>query len=166
MANPIRLTNKLLVCPQLQIEDLAALNAAGIRTIICNRPDSEGAGQPYAESIAAAARQLGMTFTHVPVTAKIEMTKDAVAQFNEALESAPSEVVAYCRSGKRSAIMWALTQRGKMPVEEILRTTAQSGFDLGGMADRLVPETEKSPAVETGETAKKIGFWSRIFGRR
>ncbi len=164
MANPIRLTNKLLVCPQLVVDDLAALNANGIRTIICNRPDDEGAGQPPADNIAAAAHQLGMTFTHIPVTAKIEMSSEAVTQFDACLEASAGEAVAYCRTGKRSAIMWALAQRGKMPVKEILRTTAQSGFDLGGLADRLAPDATSShpPGPETA--ARKRGFWSRLWG--
>ena len=164
MANPIRLTNKLLVCPQLEVEDLAALNATGIRTIICNRPDDEGAGQPPAESLAAAARQLGMTFTHIPVTAKMAVTPEAVAQFDACLEASPGETVAYCRTGKRSALMWALAQRGRMPVQEILRTTAQSGFDLSGLADRLAPDATSSHPPEPESAAGKRGFWSRLWG--
>lgn len=164
MANPIRLTNKLLVCPQLEVEDLAGLNAAGIRSIICNRPDDEGPGQTSAASIAEAARQLGMSFTHIPVTAKIEMSPDAVVQFDACLEAAPTETVAYCRTGKRSAIMWALAQRGKMPVKEVLHAAAQSGFDLSGLAERLAsrPASDDAPGAEVPE--KKRGFWSRLFG--
>ena len=101
MANPIRLTSNLLVCSQLQVEDLSALNAVGIRSIVCNRPDGESADQPSTEEIAKTAQQLNMTFTHLPVTPKMQMRPGDSEQFNDILENSGSEVVAYCRTGNR-----------------------------------------------------------------
>jgi sulfide:quinone oxidoreductase len=44
-----------------------------------------------------------------------------------------SPVLAYCTSGTRSAAIWALGQIGKMPKEEILKTTLKSGYNLEGL---------------------------------
>ena len=37
------------------------------KTIVCNRPDGEDWGQPTADEIAAAAKEHGMVFVHIPV---------------------------------------------------------------------------------------------------
>ena len=148
MTNPIRLASNLLVCSQLHVEDLAALNAVGIRTIVCNRPDGEAPDQPSNQEIADAARQRNMTFTHLPVTPKMQLHADDSERFNDVLESSRGEVVAYCRTGKRSVTMWALSQRGRMPAKEIIRAAAQSGFDISNLADRLAPDV---PLIMTAE---------------
>ncbi len=44
------------VSPQISVDDLAAIRAAGYRSIICNRPDGEGADQPTFAEIEKAAR--------------------------------------------------------------------------------------------------------------
>ena len=166
MVNPVRLTSKLLVSPQLQIEDLAALNVLGIRTIVCNRPDGEAPGQPTAQALSQAARQLDMTFVYLPVTPKMQIRDGDPQQLSDALDSAGGEVLAYCRTGKRSAAMWALSQRGKLPANEIVRTAAQSGFDISNLGDQLTLDVAPAGQPEMATPTRKRGFWSRIFGAR
>src|SRR3546814_15265252 len=61
------LTPALRVSPQIDPADVVALAASGFRSIVCNRPDGEEAGQPTAAAIAAAAEAHGLRFVHIPV---------------------------------------------------------------------------------------------------
>ena len=53
-AKPI--TAKLSVSEQVLPQDLVGLSAAGFKSILCNRPDGEGADQPAFAEIEAAVR--------------------------------------------------------------------------------------------------------------
>lgn len=101
MTNIRTLTPALRVSPQIGPETVASLAAAGIRSIICNRPDGEEAGQPTAASIAAAAETQGLRFVQIPVVSG-SIGADEVAAMAQALAELPSPVLAYCRSGARS----------------------------------------------------------------
>ncbi|MFT3802616.1 MAG: TIGR01244 family sulfur transferase [Burkholderiaceae bacterium] len=107
------LTPDLSVSPQIQPEDVAAIAAAGFKTIVCNRPDREGgAEQPTFEQISQAAQGLGLSLHYVPVVSG-QITEDDVRAFRTVLDSAPKPVLAYCRSGTRSTNLYALTRRGE-----------------------------------------------------
>ena len=61
----------------------------------------------------------------------------AVAEFAQALETMPKPVLAYCGSGKRSAILWALSNNGSLTAEERIRTGKRAGFDFEPLRDRM-----------------------------
>lgn len=100
-----KLTEDYAVCAQIQAADVAAIKAAGYRSIICNRPDGEELGQPPVAEIAAAAKAEGLVFHHVPVVSG-RMTMDDVKAMAAALAEAPAPVLAFCRSGARSGNIW------------------------------------------------------------
>lgn len=95
------LTPALRVSPQIDPVDVAGLAASGFRSIICNRPDGEEAGQPPAADVAAAAAAHGLRFTHIPVVPGSIGESDAAAMAR-ALAELPAPVLAYCRTGARS----------------------------------------------------------------
>lgn len=98
----IRTLNPTLrVSPQIDPADVAGLAASGVRSIVCNRPDGEEAGQPVAADIAAAAEAHGLRFAHIPVVPGRIGETDAAAMAR-ALAELPGPVLAYCRSGARS----------------------------------------------------------------
>lgn len=99
-----RISDDLSVSPQLVESDLEAIAQRGFRSIICNRPDLEEAGQPDAAEIEAAAARLGLGFRHIPIAST---SPDAMAarRMREAIDSLPGPVLAYCRSGNRSAAL-------------------------------------------------------------
>ncbi|EGD04923.1 hypothetical protein B1M_09032, partial [Burkholderia sp. TJI49] len=114
-----KLTDTLSVSPQIKAADLPALHAAGVRAIICNRPDGEGADQPTVAEIRAAAAPLGIEVHYLPVdTGKV--TDDQAAQFDALVASLDGPVLAYCRTGTRSATLWALAQAGLRPLNDIV----------------------------------------------
>ena len=89
---------------QLRAEDLFTAAAAGFRSIICNRPDDEEAGQPSASEIRQAAAAAGLAFEHLPV-ANRDIAPDDAQAMRGALDRLPGPVLAYCRTGARSQAM-------------------------------------------------------------
>lgn len=100
----------LSITPQLSAEDMQAAAAAGFRSIVNNRPDLEGGpSQPRSAELEAAARAAGLQYRHLPVPPSGHSDADArlMAQL---IDSLPKPVLAFCRTGRRSA---ALYQKGR-----------------------------------------------------
>jgi uncharacterized protein (TIGR01244 family) len=113
--------------------DIEALAAAGVKTIINNRPDGEDPGQlPAAEARRLAAAH-GIAYRHIPVTAASLSAADVDA-FAAVLATAPTPIVAHCRSGTRSTLLWALTQlrQGAEPAA-LVATAAGQGIDIAAL---------------------------------
>jgi uncharacterized protein (TIGR01244 family) len=100
-----RLSERCAVAGQIQPSDVAALAAEGFTTIICNRPDGEDFGQPTAEEIATACEPHGIAFHHIPVHHG-GLSMNTVAEFREVVSGGDGLVLAYCRSGQRSSVIW------------------------------------------------------------
>lgn len=93
---------------QLAPEDMSALAAHGIRTVINNRPDGEGGpSQPSSDAIAAAALAAGMDYHYIPVISG-QVTQVQVAAMAATVSAAKTPVLAFCRSGARSTNLWAM----------------------------------------------------------
>ena len=143
-----KVTDALSVSPQIGTGDMAAIRDAGYRAIICNRPDGEGADQPTFDEIEAAAKAAGLKVRYQPITSGMVRDEDAEA-FGAALMELPGPVLAYCRTGTRSATLWSLSQAKSRPVPEILAATKAAGYDMAGVARRIV-NGGKTP-TDTGD---------------
>ncbi|MGH7038163.1 MAG: TIGR01244 family sulfur transferase [Stellaceae bacterium] len=129
----IPLTPALSVTGRLDRADIDALARAGVRTIINNRPDGEDPGQlPATEARRLAAAQ-GMTYHHIPITAA-SLTRADVDAFAAAMKSAPAPIVAHCRSGTRSTLLWALARlrEGADPFV-LVAEAAKNGIDIANL---------------------------------
>lgn len=104
----IRLDEAAFVAGQVAPEDMAAISAAGIGTIVNNRPDGEQTGQPEARDIAEAARAAGLDYRFIPVAGGVSEAQ--IAAMAEILGGASAPVLAFCRSGARSTWLWALAR--------------------------------------------------------
>ncbi|MBX9574731.1 MAG: TIGR01244 family phosphatase [Caulobacteraceae bacterium] len=131
-----KLTDGLSVSPQMPPDAMAEIAASGFRAVLVNRPDGEEPGQPSTDAMEAAARAAGLEFHRLPVTMPSLSTEDAAA-FSAALDELPGPVLAYCRTGTRSTALWALSQAGKRPTDEILSIAAAAGYDLSMLRPRL-----------------------------
>jgi sulfide:quinone oxidoreductase len=131
-----KLTDELAVAGQIVPGDIPDLAAAGIRAIICNRPDGEAPGQASYSEIEKAAAANGIEIVYQPVSPNSIADSDAEA-FGKALSELPKPLLAYCRSGTRCAVLWSLSEAGKRPAEDILRTAARAGYDLTPFLPRL-----------------------------
>lgn len=130
------LTSEVFVAPQMSAADVTQAAELGVKLIICNRPDGEAEDQPSATAIASEARKAGIRFRDMPVTPNA-IDDGAVAAFREALSSVDGPVLAYCRSGKRSAMLWALAVVGDTAVDTVLAIAAAGGYDLNALRGRL-----------------------------
>lgn len=131
-----QLTPTYFVAPQISCDMMAGLKEAGITCILCNRPDFEVPSSHSAAAIEAAAVAAGLTFVSQPLTHQT-MTEEVIAH-NCAIGAESGEVVlAYCASGTRSTIAWALGQAGKMSADDILQSVRQGGYDLEQMRPYL-----------------------------
>src|SRR6266446_4611606 len=97
------------VSGRLDRSDLEALARAGVRTIVNNRPDGEDPGQLPAAEARRLAEAHGISYHHIPIT-PATLSRADVDAFGATLRDAPAPVVAHCRSGTRSALLWALTR--------------------------------------------------------
>jgi hypothetical protein len=130
------LTPAYAVSPQIEISDLAALKAAGFTTIIDNRPDGEIPAHLHGAVVKAAAEALGLTFVINPVLPGA-LSAENVAVQKAAVEAASGPVFAYCASGNRSSILWMLMNAGKLPVDEMIATTARFGYNHAALRDQI-----------------------------
>ena len=133
-AHPI--TEELFVGPQLAPGDIETAKEKGFRAIIVNRPDGESADQPGYAEIEAAAAASGLATRYIPVTVGGIDDTD-IAAFATAMSELPKPILAFCRSGTRAAMLWALSQAGQRPLPEILKLSSEAGYDLSGLAARI-----------------------------
>lgn len=148
-----KITEKVTVSPQITAADMAAIKAEGFRAIICNRPDGEGADQPSFEEIEAAAKAAGLEARYVPVQSGM-VKDDDVAAFGAALKEIQRPVLAYCRTGTRSATLWSFHESKKRPMPEILAATKAAGYDMNGVARRIA-NGGKTP-TDTGDAHYEV----------
>lgn len=128
--------DQFAVAPQLLPAHMAALAAAGYRSVINNRPDGEEYGQPSNAEMRAAAEAAGLTYHEQPVISGGVTLNDA-ERFGTLLNELPSPLLAFCRSGTRCIQLWALSQAGKTPADTIIGCAARAGYDLSPMRPYL-----------------------------
>lgn len=132
-----RLTENMLVSPQLALEDVAEAAALGVAMIINNRPDGEDLAAPQGDEIAAAAAAAGLNYVAIPV-GHAGFSQPQVDAMIAAQEQAEGPILAYCRSGTRSTLLWALAaaKQGESP-EKIARLAAAAGYDVSPVRPML-----------------------------
>ncbi len=124
------------VAPQIEPGDMAALAEAGYGTVICNRPDDEVPPELQSSAMRAAAKGAGLRFVENPVV-NGGLTMEMVERQHSAMTDAGAPVLAYCRSGTRSTIVWALAQAGRLPTDDIVAAAAQAGYDVTMMRPQI-----------------------------
>ena len=135
MTRTKKLADNVSVCTFVSPDELPAL-AREFKTIINNRPDGEEPGQATSAELEKAARTAGLDYVHIPVIPG-HIGTDQVARFSKALSARPGVTLAFCRTGTRSASLWALSQAGTQGSDEILRAAKEAGYDLSALKPRL-----------------------------
>ena len=120
------------VSPQISLTDVEILSEKGFEKIICNRPDFEVPPNFQSSVIEKSALEIGLSFEYHPLTFENMNTENIEKQMSF-IKKSKRPVLAYCTSGTRCAAIWALGQIGKMPKNEILKTTLESGYSLEGL---------------------------------
>ena len=123
-----QLTPSYAVAPQIDPADADAIRDAGFTDVICNRPDEEVSADLAADAVATALSAAGVRF-HVNPVRSGGLTEAEIVRQAAIIAEAEGQVLAYCRSGTRSSIVWALGASGMSP-DEIIAAAAQGGYDL------------------------------------
>ena len=126
-----KLTDTVWASPQIGLDDVAAAAAQGITLIINNRPEGESDDQVPGDQIEAAARAAGLGYVAIPVN-HAGFSQPQVDAMAKALGDSKGGVLAYCRSGTRSTLLWALAEASGGGDSDVLAAqAAQAGYDLG-----------------------------------
>ena len=117
----------------LSAADIEALAASGVKTIVNNRPDNEDPGQLPADAARALCAAHGIAYHHIPFVGAT-LTRADIDAFDAVLKTAPHPLVAHCRSGTRSTIVWALTRmRHGEDAASLVALGARNGVDISAL---------------------------------
>lgn len=141
------ITPTFAVAGELAPEDFAELARSGFRAVISNRPDGEEWGQLSAEQEASLAAEAGLAFHHVPAVKFNIFSRDVTVAMRSAMAAAGEPVVAHCKSGLRSAVLWAVARADTLAMPEIIAAAAGAGYDLSGFADEIAEAAAASRAA-------------------
>jgi len=132
-----QLDERTLVSGQVAPHEVAALAEQGITMLVNNRPDGEEDGQPFASEIEEAAAQAGIAYRFVPILRGIGPAD--VEEMQKALrETADGKLLAFCRSGTRSALAVALAKREEgASADEVSACLVSAGLDPSPIAHLL-----------------------------
>ena len=132
-----KLDDSISVAGQVTERDVAEAAAGGFTLIINNRPDGEQPGQPAGADIEAAARAAGLDYCAIPIT-HAGFSEAQVTAMRDALAGAAGPVLAFCRTGTRSTLAWALA-RAKMGdhIESLAAKASAAGYDLSPIVPLL-----------------------------
>ncbi len=125
------------VSGQIRAEDITELKRQGVAMIINNRPDGEEPGQPLGADIEAAAEAAGIAYRYIPIRRGIGPSD--VDSMREAFEECvDGKILAFCRSGNRSALAWAVARSEQgVPVETLHKQAADAGVNLAPVTHLL-----------------------------
>ncbi len=142
----VKLSDQVWASPQIGVADVREAAAQGIGLIINNRPEGESDDQTAGSTIAAAAHAAGLAYVAIPVT-HAGFSEPQVSAMAAALSETNAPVLAYCRSGTRSTLLWALAEasQGANP-DDLARQAARAGYDVSGIAPLLDMLAEKARA--------------------
>lgn len=131
-----RISPFLSVSPQIYPAHMEQIATRGFRTIINNRPDNEKDNQPLADDLAVEADRHGMIFINQPVISGHVTIRDS-EKFAAELHLASGPVLAFCRTGTRCTILWALSEARHLDVDVIMSFVAGIGYDLKNQREKL-----------------------------
>jgi sulfide:quinone oxidoreductase len=131
MTQIIRLDEKTFVAGQIYPPDIPDIAESGVVCIVNNRPDGEDvSGQPSAQEIEIVTIRNGLTFAYLPFTAP-SLTPELVSQFVELLNVTSEPLLAYCRTGNRSTMLWAAARIAQgASLDQVLERALAAKYDI------------------------------------
>lgn len=131
------ITPSFWVSPQIEPADIATAARDGVTLVVNNRPDGESPEEPQGNAIEQAAQDAGIAYVAIPIT-HAGFSEGQVIALGEALAQNDGKTLAYCRSGTRSTLLWALAaaRSGEQP-DTIATAAANAGYDVSPVAGIL-----------------------------
>jgi len=140
-----QIVDGIYASPQIGLAEVEQARAMGVSLIVNNRPEGESEDQVPGAEIEAAARAAGIAYVAIPVT-HAGFSEPQVTAMADALAGASGPVLAYCRSGTRSTLLWALAEASKgADPDELAAAAMQAGYDLApirALLDMLAARAE------------------------
>ncbi|WP_425074997.1 TIGR01244 family sulfur transferase [Sagittula sp. S175] len=133
---PRKLTETYSVSPQISPEDVAALRDAGFVMVLCNRPDEENPPALQSDAMRQAVEAEGLRFAVLPLTHQT-MNAENILKQQEIVASAGGPVLAYCASGTRCTVIWALGNAQTLGADAVIGTALEAGYDISGLRPTL-----------------------------
>lgn len=133
------LTETYSVTPQIAPEDIAAIAEAGFQTVICNRPDGEIPPELHLSTLRPALEAAGLTVIENPMAGG-GLTMEHIDTQRAAIDAATAsggKVLAYCASGNRSSILYALAMAGRAPTDDLIEAGARYGYQVPQFRDLI-----------------------------
>ncbi len=143
------ITPNFAVSPQLQPGDLYKIKAAGFKTIIGARPDEEDGVEFFSADVRKQAEALELDFHFVPAEPHDMFNPKVIDAFDAALKNSPGPILAYCKSGTRTAVLWALATARRQSVDAVIKLSEDAGFEFDIMEDELEEQHELMTADVT-----------------
>ncbi|TGN41629.1 TIGR01244 family sulfur transferase [Marinobacter confluentis] len=134
--------DRISVSPQINPGDIAELARLGFKTLVANRPDGEEPGQPSMAELEAAAKEHGLTWIYQPVQSGNILDSD-VDRFDDMIREAEAPVIAFCRTGTRCTVLWALSSARHASVDDVVSKARNAGYDVSGLTPRMAQQSGK-----------------------
>lgn len=132
-----KINDQLSVAPQIQAAELTQVKALGFVSVINNRPDKEEANQPTAADVQQQAEALGLSYQYQPVISG-QITDEDIVEFQRLLAAEQTPILAFCRTGTRCTMLWALASATTDNIDELVNTAAAAGYDLNALKPRMI----------------------------
>lgn len=149
MPEIIYITPNFAISGALEAADFAGVAALGFKAILNNRPDGEEEGQLSSASEAEHVWQAGLRYRFLPLD-KHELFTDPVVEATQAaIRELQGPVLAHCKSGLRSAIVWAAAAARQQKVDDVLAALGKAGLDLDFLRDELDAQADRQHWMPT-----------------
>jgi len=143
------LSAKYAVSGQISPDDIPAIAKKGYQSILINRPDEESGNRLSHEAIETLAQKHGLKTVYLPV-AMGQVTDHQVTAFKNTVSELPTPILAYCRSGTRSATLWALSESEAQHADDVLKATSNAGYNLESLRDRFANQASSQTQSSSG----------------
>ena len=162
------ITPEFAIGPQPAAEDFAAVRKAGFAAVLNVRPDDENDDYLVSTDARSLAEDQGLTYAHSPSDNHALFETDIIDRFERALTELPKPIFAHCKSGTRTAILWALVASRHRDAEEVIADLRDAGQDIEFLEDELRESANKvrsSPLRLKDDALLSLGR-SRLLGGR
>lgn len=125
------------VSPQIEPQQIVEIADNGFVKIICNRPDMEVSPFYSSSVMEDLAKENNIEFHLIELTHQM-MTPETAARQRELVLNCKGPVLAYCASGTRCSLLWAIGEAnaGNDP-NIILAKTLAAGYDFSNFESSL-----------------------------
>ena len=131
--NFICIDKNYYVSPQIEPHQISDIADKGFVKIICNRPDFEVPPSLSSLAMADLAAKAKIEF-HILELTHETMTPENILKQRKIFMDASGPVLAYCASGTRCSVIWALGEAMTgNNINYILEKTSAAGYNLSSL---------------------------------